>query len=307
MWYYNVNNQPVGPVSDESLLYLYQSGSINTETLVWSEGLANWVKLAQTGLLAAAQPVTPAWQKLRQSQTPSPYSPQTPDQVTNQPYQPVPTNQVQQAFQTPGYKPIPDYLRIKPSSISGIFIAWIVLTGIIFLYTRLSIYFSNLGNITLVSGIQALLSLTSFVLMLVFLGKCWGVVQDGQASATVRQAIGYLFIPFFNFYWLFRAYHGLSGDLNRFIDRHFDVSKGPQPRKSTPAVSLIYCILLLMNLVKSVVIQIMMINGTFRDVAMSIGYTVFNQTFSIIFTAITIWMCVDYLVTTRRILENVQK
>ena len=45
MWYYTVNNQPVGPVDEEKLKQLLASQSINANTLVWKEGMAEWKPL----------------------------------------------------------------------------------------------------------------------------------------------------------------------------------------------------------------------------------------------------------------------
>lgn len=38
------------------------------------------------------------------------------------------------------------------------------------------------------------------------LSRMWGAIQDGQTQITVGKAIGFLFIPFFNIYWIFRAW-----------------------------------------------------------------------------------------------------
>lgn len=41
-WYYEVDRQQRGPVSDQEFAGLVQAGSIRAETLVWQEGWANW-------------------------------------------------------------------------------------------------------------------------------------------------------------------------------------------------------------------------------------------------------------------------
>ena len=43
-WYYAANGQSVGPVSDEEIQKLVFSGTINGQTLVWHEGMTDWVK-----------------------------------------------------------------------------------------------------------------------------------------------------------------------------------------------------------------------------------------------------------------------
>ena len=41
-WYYAQDNQQVGPLNDEELTPLIQSGAITPATLVWHSGLAGW-------------------------------------------------------------------------------------------------------------------------------------------------------------------------------------------------------------------------------------------------------------------------
>ncbi len=62
MWYYTVNNQPVGPIDEEKLKQLLANRTINANTLVWKEGMAEWKPLAQTELskLLSGVPVPPA-------------------------------------------------------------------------------------------------------------------------------------------------------------------------------------------------------------------------------------------------------
>jgi uncharacterized RDD family membrane protein YckC len=46
-WYYALNGQQQGPVSELDLSQLVASGTINGATLIWSDGLADWQPLAQ--------------------------------------------------------------------------------------------------------------------------------------------------------------------------------------------------------------------------------------------------------------------
>ena len=50
--------------------------------------------------------------------------------------------------------------------------------------------------------------------------KMWKAIQDGHARTTPGQAVGFLFIPFFNLYWVFQTYRGFAEDFNSFIRRH---------------------------------------------------------------------------------------
>jgi hypothetical protein len=57
------------------------------------------------------------------------------------------------------------------------------------------------------------------VVMLMFLYKAWNLIQDGNARTTPGKAVGFLFIPFFNIYWMFVAFWGLALDLNGYAQQ----------------------------------------------------------------------------------------
>ena len=58
------------------------------------------------------------------------------------------------------------------------------------------------------------------IVMLVLCYKAWASIQDGYARTTPGKAVGFLFIPFFNFYWVFQAIWGFAQDFNRYTQRH---------------------------------------------------------------------------------------
>jgi uncharacterized RDD family membrane protein YckC len=47
-WYYADNNQRIGPVDDAAFRALVAEGKITGETLVWREGMANWIPYSQS-------------------------------------------------------------------------------------------------------------------------------------------------------------------------------------------------------------------------------------------------------------------
>jgi TM2 domain-containing membrane protein YozV len=63
MWYYEQNGNRIGPVDEVTMRSLIADRTISIDTLVWTNGMANWTPLQQTQL-AAGLPVPP----------PSPYS-----------------------------------------------------------------------------------------------------------------------------------------------------------------------------------------------------------------------------------------
>ena len=59
MWYYTLNNQQVGPVEEAEIKKLVDAGSITHGTMVWTNGMANWLPIGQTplaSLLGSAPP-----------------------------------------------------------------------------------------------------------------------------------------------------------------------------------------------------------------------------------------------------------
>ena len=67
-------------------------------------------------------------------------------------------------------------------------------------------------------GIAAILYGASIWYVLLY--KAWATIQDGHAGTTPEKAVGFIFIPFFNFYWIFKVWHGFAADYNRYILRH---------------------------------------------------------------------------------------
>ena len=58
------------------------------------------------------------------------------------------------------------------------------------------------------------------ITFLVLLYKAWQAIQDGQVRTTPGQAVGFLFIPFFNLYWMFVSIWGWAADYNGYKARH---------------------------------------------------------------------------------------
>ncbi len=58
MWYYEQNGNRIGPVDEASMRGLIANRTVSIDTLVWTNGMANWTPLQQTQL-AAGLPVPP--------------------------------------------------------------------------------------------------------------------------------------------------------------------------------------------------------------------------------------------------------
>ncbi len=73
-------------------------------------------------------------------------------------------------------------------------------------------------------GASAVLALVACVLLIVmtsvFWYRAWETIQDGQARTTPGKAVGFLFIPLYNLYWMFEAVRGFAVDYNEYVHRH---------------------------------------------------------------------------------------
>ncbi len=60
------------------------------------------------------------------------------------------------------------------------------------------------------------LMIYGMVILAILVYKIWVPIQDGDVRTTPGKACGFMFIPFFNFYWIFQAYWGWSATLASF-------------------------------------------------------------------------------------------
>jgi uncharacterized protein (TIGR00266 family) len=59
IWYIAVNGQQQGPFSQAQIILGLQNGTYTPVTMVWRQGFANWIPIAQVGELNGQTPVTP--------------------------------------------------------------------------------------------------------------------------------------------------------------------------------------------------------------------------------------------------------
>jgi hypothetical protein len=63
------------------------------------------------------------------------------------------------------------------------------------------------------------LPVTGIIIYFLVLGKIWGAIQDGQNPVSPGKAIGLLFVPVFNFYWVFRVWAGFPKEYRNYVRR----------------------------------------------------------------------------------------
>jgi len=112
-------------------------------------------------------------------------------------------------------------------------------TYVYYTYSDVGVALNLVGGLSIGLGVLALV--VAIVLFAVLLYKMWKVVQDGHARTTPDKAVGFLFIPFFNFYWAFVAVRGLAVDLDSYVRRH---RAGMDTEAAPTTLSLIFCSLL---------------------------------------------------------------
>lgn len=76
---------------------------------------------------------------------------------------------------------------------------------------------SKVTELLMVSWLPMLIS---GIMMFVFIYKMWSGINDGQSRITPGKAVGFLFIPLFNYYWIFMALPGFATDYNNYLQRH---------------------------------------------------------------------------------------
>lgn len=54
----------------------------------------------------------------------------------------------------------------------------------------------------------------------VMIHRMWQGIQDSQARMTPNRAVGFMFVPLFNLYWVFEVFPGFATDFNAYVQRH---------------------------------------------------------------------------------------
>lgn len=100
----------------------------------------------------------------------------------------------------------------------GIVVEQMIEAGTVAPTIKSSATYQGISILLAIAIIQYLIVLTIYPFIL--LGKMWGSIQDGITTITPGEAIGFMFIPFFNLYWIFRAWGGFATEYNGYAARH---------------------------------------------------------------------------------------
>lgn len=243
-WYYtDANGQQAGPVSSAEIQQLATNGTVTGQTMVWSEGMENWAPASQVeGLTLAAIP--------QPSVTAQPAAPVA--QTTSPAANPYATPQTQVTAMASGDDyPVPPVKKASfglyaVSCIVGtlLFIAGMVsnavtapTAGEVF-YNERAIQQSSDTPVILISlGLAAFV--VSGILRLIYTYRAWVVLQPATMVTTPGKAVGFLFIPLFNIYWVFIAYWKWSQEWNRITALYGNTHHAPRASEGMFLTSII--------------------------------------------------------------------
>ena len=221
MWYYAQDRQPCGPENIRGITQAIESGLIQADTLICRKGSNDWVPIGQSELafLFGMQPVGDDFL----SDDPVEVAQESDEAVRKK------TRLARQANKA-------------LVGLSVVFWIWaaLMVTGLVILFVNLR------GGVSVIVGLNALLSLLPLALAwvpnLIQLHQHWKIIQDKHAKISAGKAVGFMFIPLFNYYWLYPAYYGLSQSQNQYIARHFKGSRGNWASRSHPWLAFLWAL-----------------------------------------------------------------
>ena len=254
-----------------------KSGRITSQTRIWREGWAEWKHLAETELAVLAG-LTP----------------------------PIADTSVGM----PAYGSGPKYGKVKSANLNKLFWWWFGLYITVFPFLIISLLSQKQTWAVGLMCVFELPFLAGEVLQFILVYKFWQMIQDGFARTTPGKAVGFLFIPFFNFYWWIVAFLGLSKDQNAYIDRHFSANQVDPVRKAHPAIAWVYVIFSWVYIVfyfaLMIILGIRMI-GSFANPTAMVNimqpYGVVVSIFSCTQIALLFVMFFDFFLTSKSILK----
>jgi hypothetical protein len=263
-WFIHSNGEQMGPYTGEQLVQYAQQGSVTAETLVWAEGMAEWAPASQVpGLLPAAPAAAAAAVVAAKPATGAGWNPNAgrlaaagggSGALGGSAYKPGASSLIPQAPVGGEYPLIP----VKKSSfglwlgtfIGGFFCFFLAIIMIVAGVVAAAKAASAGGAGDLSGAGQAgaggflifvgwAVMIFSSILMYINIYRAWFCLQAGGPQTTPGKAVGFLFIPLFNIYWLFVAINGLPKDWNRIVSSYEDLKAAPRLSETT---FLLFCI-----------------------------------------------------------------
>lgn len=271
MWYYTLNGQQTGPISHGELQLKLQS-ELPSSTLVWKEGMTDWTKASEHESLSPAAGNTPP--PLASSHTTTnPYTAPLSSTISNTITEEYPFPPVKKA----SFGLLIGVMTFAFIAIIGVFAAFFinVMTlaetelveanihqphasehasqgdEILIPEETLEEFNSDIDAASeifspvmfLSLGLSLGAGLWATVLSMSYLHRAWRVLQPAGASTTPGKAVGFMFIPFFNYYWTFIAYWKWAEEWNLARRRYRALQNAPSANEgSFLAMSICQCV-----------------------------------------------------------------
>lgn len=246
-WYYLNGEEQVGPYPGAQLHELIAAGAIVRETLLWTEGMPEWLPAEQIENLfpieevaAVAEPAPVAGKPLLLTGAASSSAAATGAAVAPEtnPYAVTPGNDI--VSDRHGVRNYPTVFTKRANY--GLYLTFClyipIAIGIIMLATFAIVGSSASASpngepsdggalalgLVIMGGFFAIPISTTIgaIIGYIHLHRAWSILQPVGARTTPGAAVGFLFIPFFNLYWLFVAYKGLAEDWSRIMHNFAD-------------------------------------------------------------------------------------
>lgn len=268
-WFIHSNGEQMGPYTGEQLVQYAQQGSVTAETLVWAEGMAEWAPASQVPGLLPAAPAAAAAVVAAKPATGAGWNPNAgrlaaagggSGALGGSAYKPGASSLIPQAPVGGEYPLIP----VKKSSFGlwlGTFIGgfFLMIIGMILIIPAMMVTAaaaaaasSSAGGSAETAGAASLgigvlisfllgvaCSITSTILFYINIYRAWFCLQAGGPQTTPGKAVGFLFIPLFNLYWVFIAINSLPKNWNRIVSSYEDLKAAPRLGETT---FLLFCI-----------------------------------------------------------------
>lgn len=235
-WHYLTPEQTnIGPINDRELAALIASGVVTQTTLVWNESLDGWIKASESDAANYFGDTSPP--------------------------PPPPSKEVRHKIDAS-----------KPTSRLRAWWLWTIVcaAGVVLLELGLILHYSAeqtgwiadsvrssaivkralkdgvsgtfaihmLGNLCVLAAAPLLLAFLIFHCLILY--RSWKTLTKSERRLHPAAVIALLFLPIFNFYWVFRAYWGLARMCNRSTN---PVARG----RLSETIFLLFCVSLLVS------------------------------------------------------------
>ncbi len=251
-WFVYLDEKQLGPYTEELLKQYVTENRITPDSLLWSEGMADWQKAstvldlfpsepAASPLIPAAvvspKPAAQAWAPPG-ARVASAVA--TSKGVATSPYT-APTSMGMAAPAGGAYP----FLSIKACSY-GLWLGSIIAPFVLLIIGIIAMVgaaatstpssdgqmdnasAAGIGIGGILIGIAYILLIVNQIFTLINIYRAWACLQPGAPRTTPGKAIGFMFIPFFNIYWIFVAIGGLPKDWNRICASYEGLESAPR-------------------------------------------------------------------------------